>query len=60
LGRVKNEINKFQEEFNNFVYFSKMFSFEEATEGAEKNLNIIINEHQIMLKLWNHIEKCQN
>jgi len=56
---MNGSIKGFQEELQNFIYFSKMFSFEEATEASDKILNAIINEHGIQQKVWVHIAKCQ-
>jgi dynein heavy chain len=59
LDRIKSEIEGFNEELENFVYFSKMFSFEELTEGSDKSLANIKAEHLIQYKVWNHITNCQ-
>ena len=44
-----------------FVYYEEMFKFPESeTTGCQKIIETIDTQVGWMMKLWQHIEKCQN
>lgn len=58
LQAVQAQIEASQIELDEFQEFANTFGFGDDTEGSKKNLEMIVNELNIVKRLWDHIKKC--
>lgn len=59
IGEIQEDISTFEQVLRDFDYFTKMFEFPDKTEQAHQNMKTIKHETSLVLRLWQHIKKCQ-
>lgn len=61
IEAFKKKMEEKKKKLAQFVYYEEMFKFPESeTTGCQKIIETIDTEVGWMLKLWEHIKKCQD